>query len=171
VIVTQECDLEQDYNLRYPREGSSPENVEQHPNALQTITLVEAFDIEELKARLPESYGSLERRMAKKNQHERYHCLEEGHPPGVDPIPGLVLDLRTPFALPVAALYEQINTAEAKAARAGVVPDLHSHDLIHRFYSYQSRIAVPRASEIPLLEAETQSGWSPAAPAAAPPEG
>jgi hypothetical protein len=155
VVMTQDCDLEQDFNLRFPADGQAPavEEAERHPNALQTIVLCEAFDLEELASRVPADFSKLEKKMARRNQNERYHCLMEGTPPGSDPLPGLVLDLRTPFSVPVMALYEQLDHAGAKGRRAGIIPEIHSHDLIHRFYSYQARVALPPEGEPPLLGA------------------
>lgn len=153
VVMTQDCDLEQDYNLRFPNESEplGENEVEQHPNALQAITLCEAHNIDELASRLPESYGRAEKRLARKNQYERYHCLDEGMPLEGDSIPGLVLDLRTPFAMPAAILYGQLEDDGSPGKRVGIIPEVYSHDLMHRFYSYHARVALP------LSEAHTSA--------------
>ncbi len=148
VVMTQECDLEQDYKLRFD-DATAKEDVEQHFNALQTVALCEAYPIEEL-ARVVSGYSH---KRARDNQFARYHCLEAGATPDSESLPGLVLDLRRVFAIPVVPLYGQLSTEEAKARRVGVIPDLHSHDLMQRSYSYQSRVAVPTAEEQALLEA------------------
>lgn len=98
-----------------------------------------------MEAHFPAKLGKPERKAVEKNQNERYHCLGEGSSPQGDAIAPLMLDLRTPFAVPAGVLYEQLAEVEVDAARVGVIPDIHSHDLMHRFYSYQSRVALPPA--------------------------
>jgi hypothetical protein len=153
--MTQDCDLEQDYNLRFPRDGSprGPEDVDREPNALQTVLLCDAYEAVNMASYFPTTMGSQERKMVKKNQNERYHCLNEGTLPKGETLPTLMLDLRTPFALPAAVLYEQL--AGDHAERLGVIPDIHSHDLMHRFYSYHARVALPPVAE-DVDDAQTQ---------------
>ena len=144
IVMSQDCDLEQDFFLRFPLDGEPrpPEEVDRQPNALRAVLLCDAHEMTDMEAHFRQ-VGSKERDLVKKNQNERYHCLAEGSTPAGATAPSLMLDLRTPFAVPAALLYEQLFDGEAAASRLGVIPDVHSHDLMHRFYTYQARVALP----------------------------
>jgi hypothetical protein len=94
---------------------------------------------------LPAKFSRKERDLVLKNQYERFHCLDESDAPVNPPLPPLLLDLRTPFGIPPGALYEQL--ARNTATRAGIVPPIYMHHLMHRFYGYQARVALPPAEE------------------------
>jgi hypothetical protein len=147
VVMTQDCDLEQDYFLRFPPEGPSrvPEDVDREQNALKAVILCDAYEAADMESHFPAKLGGKERDLVGKNMNERYHCLGESTTRSGEVIAPLMLDLRTPFAVPAGPLYEQLAVAEMDAVRIGVIPDIHSHDLMHRFYSYQSRVALPPA--------------------------
>jgi hypothetical protein len=58
-----------------------------------------------------------------------------------DVIEALYLDFRKQFTVATGFLYDRI--AAGVVTRRAIVPPIHSHDLMHRFYGYQSRIALP----------------------------
>ena len=76
------------------------------------------------------------------NQNERYHTLEAAPigPQGGPTLEAIVLDFRKHSTVPTPLLYEQLTPA---ATRTAVVPVYFLHDLMHRFYGYLSRVAIP----------------------------
>jgi hypothetical protein len=157
VVMSQDCDLEQDYNLRFPlgETPRTPEDVDREANALQTVILCDAYETENMEEYFPAKLSKAERRLVAGNRNERYHCLGEATCPGGEVMAPVMLDLRTPYAVPAAILYEQLADTDAGATRLGVVPVIYSHDLMQRFFSYQARVALPPLppTEPPLLAA------------------
>lgn len=157
VVMSQDCDLERDFDLRFPSEGEPPAvgAVEAHLNSLSHILLCDAFPGADFKALVKQTqgYGSKEWKWLSQNNNERFHFLN-GMPgataPGEgeliaadhDPDTGrLGIDFRGHFAIPSSLAYDALGRGEAE--RLGVVPDVYLHDLVQRFYSYQSRVALP----------------------------
>jgi hypothetical protein len=143
VVMSQDCDLEQDFAVRFP-EGADPpdvEDAERHPNALSHVLLCDAYGVEEIRALVP-NFGSKDWRRVSKNQNERYHSLEAAPigGPGGPELEAIVLDFRKHSTVPTSLLYEQLSPS---ATRAAVVPPYFLHDLVHRFYGYLSRVAIP----------------------------
>ena len=56
-------------------------------------------------------------------------------------LPDLFLDFKKALALPTALLYQVAQ--EGTVERVAIVPPIYLHDLIHRFYNFLSRVAVP----------------------------
>jgi hypothetical protein len=54
----------------------------------------------------------------------------------------MFLDFKKPLAISTRQLYEGLRTGEVE--RLGWLQMVYRHDLIHRFFSFQSRIASPR---------------------------
>jgi hypothetical protein len=160
IVMSQDCDLEQDYYLRFPSDGTArtPENVDREANALQAVILCDAYQIDDMESHFPAKLSRAERKLVADNRYERYHCLGEGTGPGGEAVPPVMLDLRTPFAIPAAVLYEQLADADMSNARLGIIPVVYSHDLSQRFYSYQARIALPPVPSGPSLLAAGDSG-------------
>lgn len=170
IVISQDCDLEQDYYLRFPREHDPrpPEDVDVEPNALRVILLCDAYEVADMESVFPAKFGSKERDFVKKNQNERYHCLRAGSVPSGENLVPSLLDLRTPFAIAPAVAYEQLLGDDPSASRIGLIPDVHSHDLIHRFFSYQARVALPPdmpALALPAGPAAETTGLEPSGPA------
>lgn len=144
IVLSQDCDLEQDFKVRHPAEGAPPnrEAAEASPAALTHILLCDAHEESELKKRLPDGLGSKDFRRIAGNQNERYHRIEsaEIRDTGTD-IEPLFLDFRRHFSIPCPAVYEQF--ASGSAGRTARLPAYYLHDLNHRFYSYLARVAIP----------------------------
>ncbi len=144
IVLSQDCDLEQDFNVRHPAEQPQPdrETVETSPTALTHILLCDAHEESELKKRLPSTFGSKDFRRIAGNQNERYHRIEgadiEGTGTTIEP---LFLDFRRYFSIPCSAAYEQLSPGTAR--RTARLPAYYLHDLNHRFYSYLARVAIP----------------------------
>lgn len=82
-------------------------------------------------------------RRVQKNQDERYHHLEEA-PIGTSDgpsLPDLYLDFKKTFSVPTPRVLEALGGDGIE--RVAVVPPIWGHDLIHRFFGFHSRIAVP----------------------------
>jgi len=150
VVMTQDCDLEQDFNMRTERvKGGEATLIEQDPLALQGVLLCDAYDATDPRDYLADKNQKL-RRTILDNQDARYHYLDHSPGPGEGGnIPPLLLDFRKQFTVPVAPLYEAIQ--EQSNMRLGVVPPVFLHDLVQRFYSYQGRVALPSAEEVAEL--------------------
>jgi hypothetical protein len=142
VVLTQDCDLLQDFNLR-SADGFTLDDladVADNPRSVPSVALCDMFD--EIKSRI--ASGSAIFNAVKKNQNERYHTFAEA-PVGsgeeeLGVLPALYLDFRKTVALPTPFLYEAVRAAGV--SRLAVVPPFHIHDLIHRFHGYHSRVAV-----------------------------
>jgi hypothetical protein len=113
------------------------------------VLLCDAHEVADMESVFPAKFGSKERDFVKKNQNERYHCLRAGSAPSGENLVPLLLDLRMPFAIPPAAIYEQLLDDHPSASRICLIPDVHSHDMIHQFFSYQARVALP--PDVPAL--------------------
>jgi hypothetical protein len=147
VVMTQDCDLEQDYFLRYPGSDSAPgpNEVDTAPNALRVVLLCDAYDAGDIEPYLPAKFNRKERELILGNRNERYHCLEESASSIDPPLPPILLDLRTPFGVTATLLYAELE--EGIARRAAIVPPIFMHDLMHRFYGYHARVALPPAQD------------------------
>lgn len=144
IVLSQDCDLEQDFHVRHPAEQPAPDRevVEASPTALTHILLCDAHEESELKKRLPDGLGSKDFRRIAGNQNERYHRIDgaEIRDTGVS-IEPLFLDFRRHFSIPCPAIYEQFSSGTA--GRTARLPAYYLHDLNHRFYSYLARVAIP----------------------------
>ncbi len=144
IVLSQDCDLEQDFNVRHPAEKPPPDHeaVEASPAALTHVLLCDAHEESELKKRLPDGLGSRDFRRIAGNQNERYHRIDGAElgdtGASIDP---LFLDFRRYFSIPCPAIYEQF--ASNAAGRTARLPAYYLHDLNHRFYSYLARVAIP----------------------------
>ena len=143
VVMSQDCDLEQDCDVRFPadREPAPAEEVELGVNTLVQVLL--ATRTPRLRSR-PSSItsGSRDWRRVRQNQNERYHHFEAAAigTAGENMIEALYLDFRKHFTVPTGFLYDPIAAGDVK--RRAIVPAIHSHDLMHRFYGFQSRVAI-----------------------------
>lgn len=144
IVLSQDCDLEQDFNLRFPKEAepTSRDEADITPGCLSHVILCDAWSEEEYRRRLPKGINSYDRRKIGSNQNERYHRLESATI-GEDgeEIDELFIDFRRFFALPSADLYDQVDGKDE--SRVACLPAYHLHDLAQRFFSYQARVAVP----------------------------
>lgn len=140
VVLTAACDLEQDYRIRFPAdtEPLTPEDIDSQRRSLQYVLLCDLYRESEIRPQLPESW-----KRVSQNQEQRYHRLFGG--PIADseraiPEP-LYLDFLKAVALPAEALYLALDAKSI--SRVAVVPHIHVHDLIQRFFSFLSRVGLP----------------------------
>jgi hypothetical protein len=142
VVLTADCDLLQDYNDRPSADpSSSPEDPNSH-RLLAHVLLCDAYDGAPLKVRFQQSrlWSRVE-----KNQDERYHHLDAAtvgdEIQGATTIPDLYLDFKKAFGLSPESIYEGIRTGHV--VRLAVIPPIYLHHLMHRFYGFLSRVALP----------------------------
>ncbi len=136
VVLTQDCDLEQDFRIRSAAESNTAQEVDANTGSVPSVLLCQVFD--ELKPRV--AGGDIFRR-ARRNQDERYHTLPEAPiGDGTDNLAELYLDFRKFVALPTGFLYDGVTAGGVR--RLAVIPPVYLHDLVHRFHGYLSRVAI-----------------------------
>jgi hypothetical protein len=145
VIIAQDCDLLTDFNRR--SEGDLD-----HQGILQHLLLCDMFKEDEIRSRIAPGRDIWNR--IKGNQDERYHCLPAGSigdeicedcGPGevkaIHALPPLYLDFKRVLSIPTGNLYRALETGETR--RLALLPAHYLYDLIHRLYSFLSRLGVP----------------------------
>lgn len=138
VILTQDCDLEQDYNNRLS------ENSKNADKYIHSVLLSPAYPAAAVKSgtHLQELQLSMETinserwRAIKQNNNYRYHFLF-GHQDFQ--IPDLVIDFKHYFTVPRDVLYTEIFRSSYLAS----VSELFRESLSIRFAQYLSRIGLP----------------------------
>ncbi|WP_298524248.1 hypothetical protein [uncultured Methanobrevibacter sp.] len=152
VVLSQDCDLNQDYNSQKEYERLNLEkNDKNNPNLnsklLPSILICPAYDAEQLRKGehlqhidIPMNEISKTRKTPWKNilqnQTPRYHYLKESEEFG---IPDLVLDFKRYYSVSRDYLYS-IYTKHYFIS----INELYREDLSDRFFNYQSRIGLPK---------------------------
>lgn len=140
IVLTQDCDLEQDYKFRNP----TPENpVSNNDKYLQSILICPAYLSESFKqgnhlsalSLTMQTWGGDRWKYVKTNQNERYHFLNADITLS---IPELIIDFKHYYTIPNKDLYS-IHRTNYKASLAS----LYREDISHRFANYLSRIGLP----------------------------
>lgn len=140
IIVSQDCDLEQDFNYRFGKKGNQR-------NELPSVVLCQAEDIDEfIKSDL---YRSLFKSSTfegnfKKNNEFRYHFIQEvpSKLSATDErVPELGIDFKRYFGMPTADIYHQIRLGQTQ--RSTVLESPYRDHFSQRFYNFNNRIALP----------------------------
>jgi hypothetical protein len=132
VVVSQDCDLLQDYNRRREEEGAGN---------LDHILMYEGQLADQVKA------GAGGRDIWKpitQNKNERFQLFEavsEADDAEGTGIPSLVVDFRSAFSMPTIEVYRQIEVGTAK--RRCRLADLYREQLQSRAAYFFARIMVP----------------------------
>jgi len=138
IILTQDCDLEQDHRIRF---SDIPNPVKMISNVLLCEVTTAQDSINLLKEKVQSSTW----RRIVQNNDQRYHFLESVRP-GCDHayegIPELVIDFKRYFSLPVAELYRRIEIQGTIRRTLMVSP--YMEQVCRRFANYLSRIALPQ---------------------------
>lgn len=149
VVLSPECDLLQDYRLREQIASDKPPtetDVESDPTIIPHVLLCGAFEESEIKSRESVVTGKkliqsdIFRRI-KQNQDLRYHYFPDAKIGADSQLPALILDFKRILSLVTATIYDGIKTDGLE--RIAVVPAPFVHDLVQRFFAFQSRIGVP----------------------------
>jgi len=139
VIVTPDCDLEQDHRAR-----TDPEmKPQQRENGLLAhVLVVVAADFEASKEKFA---GSDVRKRARQNKDERYQFLAPGGPTE-DLLslgfPSLILDFKRAFSVPIEQFLRAVQQGETK--RRGVLVAPYIEHLGVRFGYFLQRVALHR---------------------------
>lgn len=142
IVLTQDCDLEQDFRGRSPRTGSgspllsvlvAPLYNAEHIYAGSHLSLLEATAAPIEKNKTPGKY-------LRSNQRPRYHYLE--FPDEFAIVPS-VIDFKHYFSVGVGYL-----RAIRKQSLVCTVSALFREDICQRFSSFLSRIGLPGASAV-----------------------
>ena len=138
VVLTQECDLEQDHKNRN-------DVGDKHDKYIPSILLAPAYLAESLREGVHlkalglkmERINSNPWKTLKKNNNSRYHFLSKN----IDlSVPDLVIDFKHYFTILRDHLYETLKEDEYYVAS---LADLFRENLSHRFTHYLSRIGLP----------------------------
>jgi hypothetical protein len=142
VVMSQDCDLEQDHDLRFEELAEKPDK----HKLIQNVLLLQAVTVEELQSVTPPGKDIWKR--IKQNKDERYHLLEAvDSPEDADAagVPALGIDFKQFFTIPTEELHFQLGTF---ARRRYYLESPYLEDLTKRFADYLSRVALPRPHSI-----------------------
>lgn len=141
-LMSHDCDLIWDFEARFP-DLQSKETLIAPTDASETLAYVLCIELHtEERIKLQISGTDIWRRI-KQNQDERYHHLDAasaGNPPIIT-LPDLYIDFKKALMIPTQSLYEGLRIGDVK--KLALIPDRYIHDLMHRFYSFLSRVSVP----------------------------
>lgn len=144
VILSQDCDLEQDYYARSKGQEGETEKAtqERERRKLSCVLFCDAIPVDELRGRIDDGrvWG-----FASKNKNERYQFLRAVKPEedafGRGIPSGLGLDFKRYFSLTVEDVYAQ---AKQLNNRRAVLQTPYAEHLSVRFFEYQLRIALAK---------------------------
>jgi hypothetical protein len=131
IIVSQDCDLEQDFK-KASKDNDRP---------LPSVLLCQVMPAVGLK-------GSVDKRTWDRiliNKDERYQFLQrvqEHEDADGKGLPPLGVDFKRYFTVPTDELYRRIDLSESRRRSRLVTP--YAEHLSARFFYYQSRVALPR---------------------------
>jgi len=146
MVMTADCDLLQDFGARQSNKNSVGDlGIEQLiSNLLPAILLCDLYIQEELQSRVAPG-TDIWKRIAG-NSDERYHHLDASQISGVsgEGLPHLFMDFKKILAISGHWLYQGLEAPnDAKIERIAIVPPIYLQRLMHRFFSFQSRIGNP----------------------------
>jgi len=137
IILTQDCDLEQDFKYRTTA-------VKNNDKILQSVLVCPAYGwqefikgdhLQEYKLKMEEISSSDQKKKIRKQQVPRFHYLEEDK---TSQIPALVIDFKHYYTLPVEFLRHIYKEHYAYS-----LEELFREALSQRFSFYLSRIGLP----------------------------
>lgn len=140
IIVTQDCDLDWDYDAR----NNTQEGKSKSHKLLNSILLCEVDTARSIKDDKDRQINSVEWNYIKTNRHERYHFfqaitskldLEQ------DGLPELTLDFKRVFGIDADNLYYQVKNGIAKRRCILVSPYLEHFST--RYHFFHQRVALP----------------------------
>ena len=144
VVMTYDCDLLHDHDMRssIALEEKQQEDWERNFRRIcPHILFCEAYEESEIKA-LYELTNNRSIKRIKDNQVERLHVLPDpSTEDAIASVPQLFLDFKKSFSLPTQSVYDGLS--EFGLQRVAVLSGDHRFDLMHRFYSFLSRVGIP----------------------------
>ena len=148
VVMNPICDLDWDFKSRFEGGPIEQRDLSQNDDLSPLVPHVLLCDAYERTAIRPRFQGRDLWDSIEENKNERYHHFKSAPigEPQVGNLPDLYLDFKKVIAIPCSGLYEALRQNGIK--RVAVVPAIHSHDLMHRFYGFWSRVGLPTPSLI-----------------------
>jgi len=144
IVLSQDCDLEQDYKRRGAGEAAT----------LPNVLFCDVYPAENLRAKVQaqDQLGRQDwRRRIAQNQHERFHYLQRVEP-GQDlqgqGLTAIALDFKIYFTLPTDELYARLALG---IRRRCTLNTPYVEHLANRFFRFQARVALPRDHEIDAI--------------------
>jgi hypothetical protein len=145
VVLSPDCDLTWDHDMRFLDFWDDDENVIVHPNehtrGVDQVLMCRLHNYGEIRPRF-HNQGNVWGRVVG-NQDERYHHLD-GAPVAESPgfyLHPLFIDFKKATSMPTDELYDGVLSGDIE--RVALLPAYYIHDLIHRFYGFLSRVALP----------------------------
>jgi hypothetical protein len=137
VVLTQDCDLQQDYTVRWSKKVTNDDKM------LFSVLVAPLYNLEHFRAgehlldldRKMQRINSDAVRLVKSNQNPRYHYVE--FPQDVPIVPS-VIDFKHYFSLNV----EHVKRAKPKHFVCKIA-EVYREDISQRFASFLSRIGLP----------------------------
>lgn len=131
LLMTADCDLEQDYNVR----ATAWED-----QSVRKGMIVHAIFCDGYEGSI-DTPGSDVRRRMKQNQDERYHYFPAENVTNTgEAVDELYLDFKKIVPVPLGSLYAAMVAGAVR--RTGLLASPHLFDVIHRFYGFHSRIGI-----------------------------
>lgn len=142
IVLTQDCDLEQDHNARKRLEDDEDTGQKSQDKLIQTVLACPAFVAEQLRegTHMADLGWTMERwssepwKQIMRNNNARFHILPQTEEFS---LPNLVIDFKRFFTLPIE--YTNLNMG----SRVAMVDDLFREAVSQRFAYYLSRVALP----------------------------
>ncbi len=140
IVLTQDCDLQQDYSFRLPKAASRTQD-----KWLLSVLVAPLYNVEHVYS--GEHLAELEMKMAPinrsktpgknliRNETPRYHYLDF---PETVPVPPCVIDFKHYFSVNVSHL-KKMKTKNFVCQ----VSDLYREDISQRFASFLARVGLP----------------------------
>ena len=142
LVLTQDCDLQQDYNYRLNEQSSSSQDKYLLSVLVVPLYNIEHFDVGEqlseigLKmAQFPRKGDATDNKRLKQNEIPRFHYLDF---PEDSELVSSVLDFKQYFAVDI----KYLNSI-SKSNFVCKISELYREDISHRFSSFLSRIGLP----------------------------
>lgn len=144
VVLSPDCDLTWDHEMRFLdcwEEAEAGVDANEHTRAVEEVLMCRLHAYGEIRPRFREQGDVWGRVLG--NQDERYHHLD-GAPVGGESglyLHDLFIDFKKAISMPTEELYDGILAGDIE--RVALLPAYYVHDLIHRFYGFLSRVALP----------------------------
>lgn len=142
IVLSQDCDLEQDWKARQSiiGPGFGPDVLHPTGASLPAILFAEVHDAKDLRGRVGAS--NIWQRV-RQNKDERYHFLEtinSSEDATREGLPELGIDFKRYFTLPTEEVYKRLERSAQRRCR---LTSPYLEHLSTRFCYYQFRVALP----------------------------
>lgn len=148
IIVTQDCELDGDYQARQNKNGDNQGGNLLLNKPLNSIILCEVYTATNIRTNKNHQINSERWNLVKTNRYEQYHFFQKV-PPQCDllqeGLPELTADFKRVFGIDADFLYYQLHSMQAQ--RRTIISSPYLEHFSHRYYSFHSRVALPSPHE------------------------